>query len=420
MNLLNFLRRNAGERWKRTLYILFFAQLMTAVGFSSIFPFLPLYVQELGSSSGLSLELLAGLVYSAQAFTMMVASPFWGALADRYGRKLMVERSMFGGAALLLLMAFVTSAEQLVLLRAVQGLITGTVAAANALLASIAPRKETGFAMGMLQMGLGAGLAFGPLIGGAVADAWGYNAAFYITAAMLFGAGLLVAFGVYEKFTPSEKIQSGRAGMLAEWRHILGSAGVVSTYGLRFLTQLGRMMIIPVTPLFVQTLMHNEGQINTITGLVTGVTAATTTISAIYLGRLGDRIGHRKVVIASTLAAAALYVPQSLVTSAWQLLLFQALVGVCLGGIIPAISALLAQYSTAGEEGAVYGLDNSINAGGRSLAPLLGAAVASTFSLQATFTATAVLFLLTALFALWRLPDPEAVRAQQEGAAVAD
>jgi DHA1 family multidrug resistance protein-like MFS transporter len=97
--------------WQRTLYIMFAAQLMTAVGFSSIFPFFPLYVHELGSSTGMNLDVLAGLVFSSQAFTMMLAAPIWGTIADRYGRKLMVERAMFGGSIILLLMAFVRSAE---------------------------------------------------------------------------------------------------------------------------------------------------------------------------------------------------------------------------------------------------------------------------------------------------------------------
>ena len=72
---------------------------MTAVGFSIIFPFLPLYIKELGASSNLGIEFLAGLVFSGQAFTMMIAAPIWGTLADRYGRKIMVERALFGGAA---------------------------------------------------------------------------------------------------------------------------------------------------------------------------------------------------------------------------------------------------------------------------------------------------------------------------------
>ena len=112
--------------WEWTLYILAFSQLITAVGFSTIFPFLPLYVKDLGSTMGLSIELLSGLVFSAQAVTMMITSPIWGALADRFGRKLMIQRSAFGGALLVFLMAFVRSAEELVLLRAIQGdLVTG-------------------------------------------------------------------------------------------------------------------------------------------------------------------------------------------------------------------------------------------------------------------------------------------------------
>ena len=185
-------RMKAIQSWQRTLYIMFASQFMVAVGFSSIFPFLPFYVEELGTNTNLSLEFLSGLVYSSQAFTMMIAAPVWGMLADRMGRKLMVERAMFGGSVLLLLMAFVQSAEHLVLLRAIQGMVTGTVAAANALVASEAPRKHMGYAMGLLQVGFGAGLAIGPLIGGSVADALGYSVTFYVTATLLFLAGVLV------------------------------------------------------------------------------------------------------------------------------------------------------------------------------------------------------------------------------------
>lgn len=399
-------------RWQRTLLIVFFAQLMTAVGFSSIFPFLPLYVESLGSTTNLSIEFLAGMVFSAQAVTMMIASPFWGALADRYGRKLMVERSMFGGAVLLFLMAFVTSAEQLVFLRAIQGLVTGTLAAANALIAAEVPRENTGYAMGLLQVGLGSGVALGPIIGGSIADAYGYSAAFFVTAALLFIAGITVWLGVEENFKKNQEVDRPTRGFIGEWRSILGSPGVVMTYGMRFISQLGRMMIVPVAPLFIQVLLPDTQRVNTITGLVVGVSSAATTLSAIYLGRLGDRVGHRRIVILSAFAAALLYLPQSMVSSALQLLVLQGLVGVALGGIIPAISALLAKFTRGGEEGAVYGLDNSINAGARSIAPLIGAVVAQAYGLRATFVATGGLFFAAGLLALWRLPQIKIGRAE--------
>lgn len=131
--------------WQRTLYIMVFAQLTSSVGFSIMFPFLPRYVAFLGSSTGLSLELLAALVFSAQALTMTIASPIWGAVSDRVGRKPMVERAAYSGAVTLALMAFVPNAEALVLLRALQGFLTGTVSAGNALVAASAPRESYNF-----------------------------------------------------------------------------------------------------------------------------------------------------------------------------------------------------------------------------------------------------------------------------------
>jgi DHA1 family multidrug resistance protein-like MFS transporter len=392
--------------WQRTLYIMLFAQVITAVGFSSMFPFLPLYVESLGTETNLSIEILAGLVYSAHAFAMMIASPIWGAVADRYGRKLMVERAMFGGSLILLMMAFVTSAEQLVLLRTIQGLITGTIAAGNALVASAAPREQTGYAMGLMQVGLGAGVALGPLIGGLIADTVGYSATFYVTAGLLFTSGILVFFGIKEDFTPTANHKrAGLKSLFSDWGLIFSAPGIKSTYGMRFLSQLGRMIILPIAPLFIQTLAVNFNRLNTFTGLVIGISSAATTVSAVFLGPLGDRTGHRRIVVLSSCAAALLYFLQSQVSAGWQLLALQALIGVALGGIIPAISALLAHLTQTGEEGAVYGLDNSITAGGRALAPLLGAAVAATFSLRAVFSFTGALFAFTALMGLYLLPS---------------
>lgn len=405
--ILNKLREAVTIPWQRTLYIIFFAQLMTAVGFSSIFPFLPLYVKDLGAVSNLSTEILAGLVFSAQAFTMMIAAPIWGTLADRYGRKLMVERAMFGGAVMLLIMAFARSAEELVILRAIQGLITGSVAAASALVASVAPRERSGYAMGLLQVGLGAGVALGPLIGGAIADQFGYSAAFYVTAGLLLLSGILVLFGVEEEFVPVGALNGGVRSFMAQWRGVLTTSGVAMAYGMRFMNRLGRMMIFPMVPFFIETLLKDVERINTFTGLVIGAGAASMTLSAVYLGRLGDRIGHRRIVIMSMLMAAVLYLAQSFVVEGWQLLLLQALVGVTMGGILPGISALLARYTQIGDEGAVFGLDNSVQAAARTVAPLIGAGVAMWFSLRMTFVATAVLYLAAGLLAAWRLPQPE-------------
>ena len=394
----------AAAPWRRTLYIMVFTQTITGVGFSSIFPFLPLYVKSLGAVTSLGTDLLSGLVFSAQAFTMMIASPFWGALADRWGRKLMVERAMFGGAVILLLMAFVRSAEELVLLRTIQGLITGTIGAANALVASQVPRERTGYAMGLLQVGMGCGVGLGPVIGGALADAFGYQAAFYVTSALLAISGTIVFFGVEEKFVAPDAAGGRRPGLGSEWRHIFAAPGVLATYSLRFTDSLVRMLFIPILPLFALELIAEATGVNSFTGLVIGSAAAAAAVFAVVFGRLGDRIGHRWIVITCSLLGCGSFLLQSMATSAWYFLFLQVAAGIAHGGVITGVSALLARYTVCGEEGAVYGLDNSINAGARALAPMIGVSVAIWLGLRAVFSAAALLYLMAALLALRGLP----------------
>lgn len=377
-----------------------------------MFPFLPRYVESLGSATGTSLTLLAALVFSAQALTMTIASPIWGSVSDRYGRKPMVERAAYSGAITLALMAFVPNAEALVLLRALQGFLTGTVSAGNALVASSVPRNRVGYAMGLLQLGLGSGVAIGPFIGGVLADAFGFRATFLVTAVLVGSSGLLVSFGVKETFVRPKRDGQPREKMLASWKRILRTPQVGTLYTLSFLNWLGRNMLTPILPLFVATLPLSSRGVNTTIGLIVGIAAATGTLSAVYIGRLGDRIGHRPILIVCAVAAALLYVPQSFVTQIWQLLVLQALTGVAVGGLTPSVAALLSRYTQAGQEGSVYGLDNAIVSASRTAAPLIGAGVVvvmqqvgfTAFEYRIVFVLTGVFLGLSALIAVFRLP----------------
>lgn len=401
-------------RWQVTLAIVFLAQMLTAVGFSLVFPFLPLYVEHLGSTTGLSVEWMAGLVIAVQGLTMMIASPLWGAVADRYGRKLMVLRSMYGGVLVMALMGMVTSGEQLIFLRGVQGLITGTVAANNALVASAVPRNKVGFAMATLQVSFWGGIAIGPLLGGVLADMYGFAMPFFVTAIALFLGGLLIQFGIHEDFEPQKtKGDAVKPSMIEQWKHVIGANGVSIVYSMRFLASTGRMMIVPIAPLFVVSLLPPElvGQ-SIYAGAVMSVSSATLTFSGVYLGRLGDRIGHRTILMWSAVVVVLFYIPQPFVSNVWQLLALQGLAGLAMGGIVSAPSALLAQYTEPGEEGSVYGLDNAIVAASRIAAPLIGAGVAMVFGFRGTFAATAVLFCIIWIVASNYLPKERLIQLQ--------
>jgi DHA1 family multidrug resistance protein-like MFS transporter len=401
-------------RWQQNLFVLFFSQMATTIGFSLISPFLPLYVKSLGSTTGLSVELLSGLVFSASSFTMMLASPFWGRFADRYGRKYMAARATIGGAIIFFLMASIKSAEQLVVLRACQGLVTGSVAANTALLASQVPRERMGYALGVLQVGIGAGVALGPIIGGTMADEFGYASAFYVTTVMLILAGVVILVGIREDSPKEKSDRENVQGNLAFWKGILKNPGVKSTYSVSFLLQLARGMINPIIALFVVELMVGATRVNSFTGFLMGTRAAAMTLSAMYLGRLADRIGYRKVGVMCALLAGLFYIPQSSVSEEWQLLILMFLVGIAVGGLIPTRSALLAGYTENGMEGAVFGLDNSIRASGSVIAPLLGSFVALSSGLRGTFIATGVVYLFASMVMRFVLPPPSRPRKPEE------
>ena len=404
--------------WKFTLGVLVIAQILSAVGFSMIFPFLPLYIESLGSTGGHSTELLAGLVISVQGITMMIAAPVWGAVADRFGRKKMIMRALFGGAITLALMGFVQSAEQLIIVRAMQGVVTGTVSANNALVAAATPRHRVGFAMGTLQVGLWAGVAVGPLLGGVLADLFGYSIPFIVTAVLLLAGGMIVMLGVNEDFSASRKCEDFHAlAVFRGWKSIVQTSGVGMVLFLRFLSSLARVIIVPIAPLFVVSLIAREtDSSNTYAGLVMAVSAATSTFGAVYLGNLGDRISHRKVLIYCSIAATALYVPQAFVGDVWQLLFLQGLAGVAAGGLVAAPSALLSRYTDKNTAGAVYGIDNSVVAGSKAVAPIFGASVAILLGMRGTFIAAALVFALIALAAWHLLPSDTLAAKPKRGA----
>ncbi len=395
--------------WRRNVYILCVVQLLSTAGFSLVTPFLPLYVKEVGIATGGSVEFWSGMVFASQAFTMMLAAPVWGAIADHYGRKPMLVRATVGGAVLVVLMGMVQNTEQLVILRTLQGLVTGVVPAASALAAGSTPRKHIGEAQGLLQMSRSVGVAVGPVIGGVLGDAFGFRESFYITGTLLGLSGICTMIWVKEEFTPTEK--SEQPGYFAAYRTILHAPGMGGLYELSFLRSLGQTMLQPLVALFVVELIGTEEGAASITGIVIGSASVTGALSAVWLGRLGDRYGHIKILIGSSLVAALLYVPQPFVTAAWQLIGLQALVGFAAGGLVPALAALMNLWSPPGSQGATYGVDTSVNSAARAVAPMIGAIVASWVGLRGVFGGTVVVYVLCVVMGLALARSPKGAQA---------
>ncbi|MBN1836605.1 MAG: MFS transporter, partial [Spirochaetales bacterium] len=153
--------------WRRNLVFVWIAQVLSLVGFSFALPFAPFYLQELGVRGEETLRIWSGLFMAGAGIPLAIMTPIWGYLADHWGRKAMTLRATLGGTAVLLGMGLVRTPGALLLLRVLQGVFTGTVAANLTLVVSTTPEERIGFAIGVMNSAVFAGNAVGPLIGGA-------------------------------------------------------------------------------------------------------------------------------------------------------------------------------------------------------------------------------------------------------------
>lgn len=399
------------NRWFVTLVIVSLAQALGTGGISLVYPFLPLYIQTLRDAHFISPELLAGLVIGAPPLVASIAMPFWGRLADQYGRKKMVMRALFGASVVLLLMGFAETALALIALRALQGLTSGIIASSMALVAGETPRERIGFALGTLQVGLFGGAAIGPLFGGLLAERFGFQVPFLFTSAMLVLAGLLVTLAVRETYVPAvdKPLDLNPLKLTRAWRGILRKRGVKTVYSLRFLNGFAQRSVMPIAPLFVAALIPSgvAAGASSYAGLVLTVSAIAITGGSFIFGWLGDKWGHRNVLILTACMAMTFYIPQVLVSNVYQLLILQALAGIAAGGVLSAPAAMLAKVTDLGDEGSVYGLDASVSSFANGMAPMTASVIAAMFGLRVVFAAVAIYYLLILLIGAQRLSQPK-------------
>jgi DHA1 family multidrug resistance protein-like MFS transporter len=388
----------AGVDWRRNLRVIWIAEFVSIVGFSAAMPFLPYYVQELGITAPGQVELWSGLLHSTHALAMATMAPVWGALADRVGHKPMVARAMFGGALILAAMAFVGNVQQLLVLRTIQGAVTGTVFASTALVAAGTPAEQCAMALGALQMGVYLGASFGPVLGGFIADASGYRAPFLITGITLALSGVLVALQVREVRAQRE---GSPPGSFAEGlRVVTRSAEVLQVFAVRLLVRSAFRSVGPLLPLFVQMLAPTEQRLSSVVGLVTGAAMVASAVGAVAVARFAERIGSRRVLTACVAVGALTYLLESRATGVVQLLLLRSLSGLAMGGILTSLSTTLASAAPKGYEGVVFGLDSSVVSAANAIGPLAGGAVAASWGLRTAFVVAAGGFALTLVLLL--------------------
>ncbi len=401
--------------WKKTFVSAFVAQIFSILGFSFAMPFLPFFIADLGIEDPGEQAYWSGIALAAAGLTFALFAPLWGILADRYGRKLMVCRSMFGGFAVLMLMSLARTVGQLIACRLAQGMVTGTIAASVALVASVTPQRRSGLTLGMMQAAVYIGATIGPFFGGFVADAFGYRASFRAGAILCLLGGLLIHFLAEERFDPIEARAKNEVS--PGFRELFGIRGFFLAVGIMLGVQLANTLINPSFPLVIKEIVPQTDNINSLAGSVMAAAALAGAVSAALLGHIGDRLGKRPTLIACCLAASTAAVGHFFARSMPALFVARVAFGLAIAGMLPTANAMIHAAIDTRYIGKAYGAASSISMLGIALGPYLGGMLAHAAGLRAPFLATAAMqaLMACAVFLAFR-PAPCAARQTQDGA----
>lgn len=371
--------------WKENLRVAWFGSFLTGASISLVVPFMPIFVEQLGIERN-QVAFYAGLAISVSAVSAALVSPIWGILADKYGRKPMMIRA---GLAMTITMgglAFVPNIYWLIFLRLLNGVFTGFVPNATALIASQVPKDKSGYALGTLSTGVVAGTLTGPFVGGLVAEIFGIRNVFLLIGGFLFLAALLTIFFIKEDFQPIAKEKA------IPTKELLGSIKhshlLISLFLTTFVIQFSAQSIGPILALYVRDLGQTENLLF-VSGLIVSSMGFSSMMSAGILGKLGDKVGNHRLLVVAQIYSVIIYILCAHATSPLQLGLYRFLFGLGTGALIPGVNALLSKLTPKSGISRIFAFNQVFFYLGGVIGPMAGSAVAGYLGYHAVFYATA-------------------------------
>jgi DHA1 family multidrug resistance protein-like MFS transporter len=367
------------------------------MGMSLVVPFLPFFIRDLGVQSTEDVARWSGLVFAGPFFISFFSTPVWGFLGDRYGRKAMTVRAIFGLAFSQILVGSAQSVEMLFVFRMIQGGISGFLAAALALVSANTPREKSGYAVGLLQTATSSGNVVGPLVGGSLADAFGFRPIFFIVAALCTVAGFLILKFVSEEHKP-KPIPLDASSLLSNYRYALRSNPIRIALIVIVLSQSSVFMIQPIFALYVESLLSSTVYVATMAGAIFSIVGIFTVLAAPWWGKRNDAKSYKKNLTIALSGAGLAYAAQGLVTSAYQLVVLRAVLGFCLGGMLPTLYSYISKNASLERRGSIMGIAASGNILANMVGPPAGGYIASHLGLRETFFVSGGMLLAAVLF----------------------
>jgi MFS transporter, DHA1 family, multidrug resistance protein len=356
-------------------------------------PFLPLYFQQLGVRDVGEIALWSGLSLGVTPAVTALMSPFWGRLADRIGRKIMIERSLASFVIVMAAMAFVSRAWHVFALRALQGFFAGYGALALTMAADAAPRERMAFAIGTVQTAQRIGPALGPVIGGTVAQIVGLRRAFLVTAAFYLAA-LILVFTIYREPKVHHEHAAPRDDRIT-FRNVLALENFILLIAVVFGIQFVDRSLGPVLPLYLGELGASMDAVPILSGVLFSIAAGTAAVGNHLCRAVLARASARAVIAGSAAVAAVGMLAYVFAGSTGLLFVGTPVFGLAIG------TASTAAYTAAGAvipveaRGAGFGLLTTGALIGLAISPIV-CGLLGTLSLRAVFVLDMFALLLVA------------------------
>lgn len=382
------------KSWQKNLVLIWISQLLAMGGYSMAMPFIPLFIK---SRLGITDDGLCGVGVALFNFLGMgmlaIAAPVWGNLADRFGRKLMLLRAAFVSALLFPLMMFSTSLWVLVAIRVGASFFSGTVNAAQTLVASLTPPERQGFALGAVSTAAWTGHMSGYFLGGIVVDKYGFDAGFIICGITFFLSGLLV-LPIKENFVP---VLKAPAAPKRHFWELMAGFGTMLRWLIWLIMATGLMRSFEgaYLPLLLEQ-TSSPDKVATYTGWVSAAAALGGVISGVSIGYLADRIPARFLLPPLFLLAGSMILLQYLGKDFVWVMVFRFLGYMASGGIDPVIQRLISAWAGEKKRGRVFGVMQGFSLCGVMLSALVSGAVIYFAGVRGVFIAGGCFFFLCA------------------------
>jgi len=363
--------------WRRNLFAVTATSFMGYTGFTIAMPFLPMFIAQLGVSDVGRVALWTGFSLGITPGLTALLSPVWGRLADRFGRKIMVERSLVSFMVLMAAMAFVTRAWHVLALRAAQGLFAGYGSISIAMAAESAPREKMPQAIGLVQTAQRLGPGVGPVIGGLLAAFVGLRGAFLVTAAF-YGVGLLLVFFLYDErsthATPPEPRDRGRV----TFRSVLAFENFILLMAVIFGIQFVDRSFGPILPLYIEHVGVTSSRVPLVAGALFSIMAGTGALGHHFCGRLLTRLSTRAVVAGGAAVAALGCALLGATGNLAAMMAASAVIGIGIGAAMTAAYTAAGAVIPSGAHGTGFGVLTSASLTGMAVSPVVAGFLGAT------------------------------------------